>query len=296
MKIQLEKLKLIEGKDDWLFHSSLNGTVLRKSTSPCRPSPHVERWAAILNARRQRLARDGISYHHLVAPNKECAYHAMLPDGIELCALRLATSLKIATAISPGLLLYPIDELHQASTVRTTYPKGDMHWNWFGAYISYAALARAAGMTPIAANDVEFFDETVRSKFSMVFGRTDLITKSRVVASRTARTFNNRIGAVGNLQRYKNPNTSLPTAMIFRDSFTVQLADYLSQHFSEMTLVWQPNIDWSLIDAERPNHVFGIQSERLMATPPDDDTGPSNSQYVAAKLAALERAQPEAVP
>jgi hypothetical protein len=39
------------------------------------------------------------------------------------------------------------------------------------------------------------------------------------------------------------PGSSLPRAVIFRDSFTSLLAPYLSEHFSRAVYLWQNNFD-----------------------------------------------------
>ena len=51
------------------------------------------------------------------------------------------------------------------------------------------------------------------------------------------------------------PDSPLPRALIFRDSFTSKLAPFLSEHFSRAVYLWQNDFDASAVDRERPDVV-----------------------------------------
>jgi alginate O-acetyltransferase complex protein AlgJ len=52
------------------------------------------------------------------------------------------------------------------------------------------------------------------------------------------------------------PGSTLPRAVIFRDSFTSALAPYLSEHFSRVVYIWRNDVAVDEIEAERPDVVL----------------------------------------
>jgi hypothetical protein len=52
------------------------------------------------------------------------------------------------------------------------------------------------------------------------------------------------------------PGSSLPRAVIFRDSFVSRLVPFLSEHFSGAVYLWQNDFDADVIQQERPDVVI----------------------------------------
>jgi hypothetical protein len=52
------------------------------------------------------------------------------------------------------------------------------------------------------------------------------------------------------------PGSSLPRAVIFRDSFTSRLFPFLSEHFSRAVYLWQNDFDAQVIADEHPDIVI----------------------------------------
>ena len=52
------------------------------------------------------------------------------------------------------------------------------------------------------------------------------------------------------------PGSSLPRAVIFRDSFVSRLAPFLSEHFSRAVYLWQNDFDADAVAAEHPDVVI----------------------------------------
>ena len=82
---------------------------------------------------------------------------------------------------------------------------------------------------------------------------------------------------------FENTNHSLPKAVIFGDSFSSQLIKFLAESFSRMVVVWQPNLDYSIILNEKPDIVISEQVERFLIKIPDDIHGASNQDRVELK-------------
>ena len=52
------------------------------------------------------------------------------------------------------------------------------------------------------------------------------------------------------------PGSSLPRAVIFRDSFASRLAPFLSEHFSRAVYLWQNDFDADAVLKEHPDVVI----------------------------------------
>ena len=52
------------------------------------------------------------------------------------------------------------------------------------------------------------------------------------------------------------PDSSLPRAVIFRDSFASRLGPFLSEHFSRAVYLWQNDFDANVVAAEHPDVVI----------------------------------------
>lgn len=63
------------------------------------------------------------------------------------------------------------------------------------------------------------------------------------------------------------PGSTLPRAVVFRDSFTSRLAPYLSEHFSRVVYLWQDNFDAGVIREEKPAVVIQEYSSRRPPPP-----------------------------
>src|SRR5262249_27077259 len=48
------------------------------------------------------------------------------------------------------------------------------------------------------------------------------------------------------------PGSTLPRAVIFRDSFTSRLVPFLSEHFSRAVYLWQNDFDAQVVEQEKP--------------------------------------------
>ena len=278
--------KFIVGKNGYIFINNDTNGVMGQITGKKRFTDRIlYSWKNLLENRKKYIQNLGITYLHVSAPSKECVYSDKLPNGIYLSEERPIRQLlnTLVTSTACDILIYPFEELVASRSIRETYPKGDSHWNWFGGYIAYSTIVSRLGIKPIDLAEINFIDIETKSDLAEKLGRLDVVTRAKLLHNKSQLIFNNKVSKIGNLQIYQNEDSSLPTAIIFRDSFTTQLTDFLSQHFSKMILVWQPNIDFSLIELEMPNFVLAIQAERFMIKLPDDLNGLTNAQNVEIK-------------
>ena len=280
--------KFLVGRNNWLFLNNDSNNVIAQVTGNLAfNAGDLRAWRILLDLRRAWAESRGARYAFIIAPNKECVYSEMLPDGLSVSESRpvrhLLADLDEYRSVRP---IYPIDALIAAKETRHTYPMGDTHWNWYGAWLAYLELAKNLNLTPINEDQVVFYDAQRPGDLSEKLGHADLVTRAKIRNNKASLVSNNKIAAHGNLLVFENEDRSLPRAVLFRDSFSAQLTDYLSQHFSRLVAVWQPHFDFSILNEEKPDIIISEQAERFLIRVPDDLRGATNADYVARKRKA----------
>jgi hypothetical protein len=150
------------------------------------------------------------------------------------------------------------------------FEKTDTHWNERGAYVAYrelvAALRAQAPSIPPAMGR-EAFEAVARDEPGMdlagMIGLKHVLREERLLlvprAPRKARTVEPEGGEPwwGSPRVVTEiPGSTLPRAVVFRDSFVSRLAPFLSEHFSRVVYAWQDNFDADLVREERPDVVI----------------------------------------
>ncbi len=288
------QVKVLLGKDDWLFLDNDSNRVLDQLAGKLLfDRKQLFKWKLLLETRYSWLLEHGIKYFYLVAPNKECIYPEYTPENLIVSAQRpivqLIEHIASSEILPENFLLYPTAEISAAKSNRLTYPKGDTHWNFYGAYVAYLLLARRIA-SQLNLNILDEFDIAFTEKYTV----GDLADKlSHCPESldyfadheRKARcVFDNRVKNTGHLTIWENTNKDLPKAILFHDSFSTRMLSFWSESFSRLVAVHQSNLDYDLILQERPDLVISQQVERFLIKIPDDFNSPSNRELVNKKI------------
>jgi alginate O-acetyltransferase complex protein AlgJ len=293
------KLKILIGKEDWLYLDNDSNRGLDQITGDLLfTEKQLFKWKLILETRYSFLNSLGIKYFYLAAPNKECVYPEYLPEHIKLSQQRPLNQLKeyiSSSSILPkDFILYPIEELIAAKSNRLTYPKGDTHWTFYGAYLAYRSLARRIS---------EHIDLNTIDESAIAFEETQILgdlgdklsscPKSLEYLARHARhsqcIFDNRVRNTGHLTIWENKRQDLPKAVIFHDSFNTRMLSFWAESFSRLVAIHQPNLDYKIILEEKPDLVISQQVERFLIQLPDDLNGLSNEERVAKKVEEISK-------
>lgn len=285
---------VLQGKGSWLFLKNDSNDVINQITGGYHINEHfLYSWRNLLSLRKAFFDKKGIKYHYLCVPNKECVKSKYLPDGLLLSENRPISRLSdILDKTLESQFSYPLTEL--SNSTHSTFPRGDSHWNQYGAYIAYSVMMKQMGFENIIhEKDVEFL--TVQRTGDLISklepGATEefLICKFNIPSSIEIE-HDNRINNRGKLIIINNPlalNDS--TLVLFRDSFGSALIHFLARTFSRVVSVWQPNIDWNIIEEERPQYVISQQAERFMIQVPDDISGETNNILSTSKNNNVEK-------
>jgi alginate O-acetyltransferase complex protein AlgJ len=282
--------KVIIGKRGWLFYG-IDGAVDDLHHSRPLTQEALRAWAEPLEERREWLARRGIHYLVMFAPNKHTIYPELIPGryktGIVARETRydqLAEYLRAHTQVELVDLRTP---LLKAKSQGRLYFRRDTHWNDRGAFVAYETIIGALShwfpnLQPMPRSAFRQVG-IVRPDpdLSIMLGLADDLPDQDYVLkptlARHARQAEPGLGldatAVTSPEKVpvarESPDPSLPRAVIFRDSFTSALIPFLSEHFARSLYVWHCGFDPAIIEREHPQVVIEETVERMLwAAPP----------------------------
>lgn len=257
---------VVKGKDGWLYYSDDSGMDDYSRESPFT-SPDLAQWRETLVRSREWLRGEGIGFVFTIAPDKHVVYPEHLPSTIRPVGdtyrmdqlFRTLDGSGVATVDFRGALL-------AAKGRERLFEKTDTHWNERGAFVAYQQLVGAireqVPSVPPAWERVDF-DAVSRTEPALdlagMMGLKDVLREERLLLqprrARLARTVEPKGGepwwGEGRIVT-EIPGSTLPRAVVFRDSFTSRLAPFLSEHFSRVVYLWQDNFDAGVIREEKP--------------------------------------------
>jgi alginate O-acetyltransferase complex protein AlgJ len=304
---RLMSARALVGKRNWLFLAD-DGNQVRKQIAGTLnlPAHFVGDYVETFKRRKEVFEKLGIPYLFFIVPTKEIVCMDRLPYGLP-ASEEAMPSAQVAKAVSE--MGFPLRHLgkvlyDEEKNGRTTFHRTDTHWNSNGAHKAYREIIRQASEYITIGDTLE---ENDFSRMTMLHWQGDLATKEKVSFleidrpylpySPTAFAADDFFEDVerlvdlsgdvmdGDIPEHlkvsetrpnilkRNKNTLLPKAIVFRDSFTNLLVPMLSRHFSESVFLWKPDIDFSLVERERPDIVIQVVIDRFMARPPKDTVG-----------------------
>jgi alginate O-acetyltransferase complex protein AlgJ len=256
---------VIKGDGGWLFYATDFAMQDYVRADPFTPDDIANWRAAVLAAARWLRGRH-TPYLFFVAPDKHVIYPDEMPDEI-VPVNDISRTDQLYTALQDaGLMVDVRPALFAAKSHERVYQRTDTHWNDRGAFVAYqhiiaAVRARLPAVPPAWTRDD--FDDVTREVDSgdlagmiglkEVLREEDLALvpkrprRAVVIEPRGARPTDEEGYLVTEI-----PGSSLPRAVVFRDSFVSQLVPFLSEHFSRVVYAWQNDFDATMIEREHP--------------------------------------------
>ena len=164
--------------------------------------------------------------------------------------------------------------LSKAKEKQRLYFKSDIHWNSYGAFYGYQEFFKLIARKVPALNPYQLSDFMVTKSidYEADLARMLMLFKDE---PRTRYVFNLKnghkfkqevsLGAYDFPIFYTSiPDSSLPTALVFRDSYCQDLIQFMALHFSDALYVWDQKFDIALIKERQPDIVIQEVTEMLM--------------------------------
>ena len=277
--------RVILGRDGWMFLRRTRTGV--PVTLPVAPFTEAELadWTRTLIARDAALRERGIRYAVIIAPNKATVYPDFRPDDLrpfppDVRQDQLRDALRSGTRVQYVDLRPALREARQ--DIPELYYRTDTHWNAFGARAADREIGRQLQLLPGTATDGPFVvrctDRNYSGDLLRLLGAPGFTRESRIALHPERGFCWNRIdferAAVPGIPEFVRtfataaPNDHLPHAVIFRDSFCLELQPFLSERFRRAVYVWHDTLDLELIERESPDLVLDIFVERQLHTAP----------------------------
>ena len=230
----------------------------------------LQNWRTTVVKAKQWCQARSIGYLFIVAPDKSLIYPEYFPRTARRVN-RMSRTDQLFTAITDlGVAVDVRQALMAEKKDVRLFQKTDTHWNQRGAYVAYRAIIDAARLQvpsippPKALSD---FDQVTRQIPGMdlagmmglkrVLGEEDLRLVPKQPRQYVVVEPKGNIVEAGEGRIVTEiPGSTLPRAVVFRDSFASAPAPFLSEHFSRVVYLWQNNFSAVDIEKEHPDIVL----------------------------------------
>jgi alginate O-acetyltransferase complex protein AlgJ len=271
---------VIKGRDAWFFYGEDGSIDDYARVDPMTPAA-LDNWRAATTSARDWLRARAIAYVFFIAPDKYVIYPEMMPPAIRQSGAVSRTDQLYDALASPklsdgsdtpdrgGFTVDVRPALMQAKAHQRIYHQTDTHWNDRGALVAYQtiidAVRRQLPAVPPAwtrddfepqTREVDGMDLAGMMGLTRVIKEVDLaLVPKRARHARVIEPAGAEPTAEEGRLVTELAGSSLPRAVIFRDSFVSRLVPFLSEHFSRAVYVWQNDFDAALVTTERPDVV-----------------------------------------
>jgi alginate O-acetyltransferase complex protein AlgJ len=257
---------VLVGRDDWLFYT--DGDMIEHYRGVRQfTSQDLLDWRTLLEYRRDWLARDGIKYLFVVAPDKQSVYSEELPAW--LTKVRPETKLDQFLAYmhtqSTVAVLDLRPALRDARRIAPTYYKTDTHWNLFGGFTACQEIVRnLSGQQPgLEALSLDSFEREHKpapgGDLANFLGldTAEIAEENTILLSPKSNLPPLETGA----NFTKNPEAP-GSVVVFHDSFGDALKPFLGYSFGKVIFLRQHEVDAALVEREKPTLVITEIVER----------------------------------
>ncbi|MER2266702.1 alginate O-acetyltransferase AlgX-related protein [Methylobacterium oxalidis] len=279
------------GRDGWLFLTGGSNRVLAQYGRGLRRWWLLRAWARLIEARTARAARLGIRCVHTFVPEKLSVYDN-LTGGLAYDPGRASTRILARRLMDlPGYvdLLTPFRAARDGPA--PLYQRTDTHWTVDGCLLAYRELMRALHAVPPAGigERPRFEIDGVRDLGAKLPGRPSEVVQHWVLQRDAVRSYANALvethEAAGRgdelhtgahvIYRNAAPGIDPRRVILFGDSYAhfapILLTGLFAESFAEVHFVWSSALDWTYIEAVRPDIVVAELAERFLTRLPKDD-------------------------
>jgi alginate O-acetyltransferase complex protein AlgJ len=273
---------VIAGKDGWYFYGGDDLLNDLRGLTPLTDQQIIS-FKENLVGKRDWLAKRGIHYLFVIAPDKQTIYPEYLPDYFRKAKgiTRLEQLTKYLKKNSDVEILDLRPELFNAKPKGRLYDKTDTHWNGYGAFVGYRKMMhKISQWFPKEQFKFDFyFHDTMGERpggdLSQMLGLHETIMEMVPVLKERhfcaqpmklnleIRNFYKRKGTAAFMKGCKDANLR---AVVFMDSFFTGLQPFFSENFQQVVYLWQyydQETVERLIDYFHPHIIIEERVERF---------------------------------
>jgi alginate O-acetyltransferase complex protein AlgJ len=261
---------VVRGRGGWFFYADDEGMADYAKEHPLTAS-EIANWRAAVVGARDWLRTRGIAYVFVIAPDKHVIYPEDVPSSIQRVGSISRMDQLFAALNEAGVATVDLRPALLAAKARErVYQQTDTHWNERGAFAGYRQIIDAVrrqvpAVPPAWTRDA--FTSTSNERLGMdlagMMGLTRALRELDLTLTpkqpRLARVIeppgSAPTSAEGRLVT-EIPGSTLPRAVIFRDSFFSAVVPFTSEHFSRAVYLWQNDFDAQAVQHEHPDVVI----------------------------------------
>jgi len=280
---------VVVGKDGWLFYTA-DKLMEQHSGADVFTPAELENWVGKMEANRDWLAKRGIAFYIMIAPDKNTIYPEKLPDYPRGAVTRI-DQLAARLRNSDLEFIDPREELFRVKAAgEMVYTPGDTHWNERGAFVAYRMLMdrvrkKNPQIEPLGLDDFKIGQGspaasdltsilTLDRDISYTVERMTPKWKSHQTAPQTT-TF--KPGWGWRVTENKNDLNNRPRLMVFGDSFTDYVLGPTLLYETFRDPVWTHNnggtFNFNLVREIKPDIVLVQFAERYLHLVPSKPVG-----------------------
>lgn len=266
--------KQVVGKDSILFGMQYINDYLKPNVFT---DNELNKAVNLLNSYQAYFDSVGIKFAVVVAPNKCKVLSKYLPEGLnpiypEGNVGLLQKALKESK--SKVKLLYLGDTLNYSNLSPLPYQRYDTHWNDYGAFIGYNYLfnnLKELHKIPFSKTEKNYqfklkqisYGDLGRSTktFSQGSNLEPVYLKQEKIDSfpypnKIYPEPTNFFFKKNYFRVHNSGDTSKPSILIFRDSFSTHLYQYFKQDFNRVAMIWRFDIQYDMVEEMKPDIVI----------------------------------------
>ncbi len=274
---------VLTGQEGWLYYTG-DRMIEEYIGATLFTDAQLREWQRVLEVRRDALARRGIQYLFVIAPNKQTIYPEHLPNWLQRSGA--TTKLDQFVAHMGTHSTVPIlnlrDSLLRAKSWQRVYPRTDTHWNDCGAFIATQQIIEklAEKFPDLKPHSPDAYKLTVRSgpgcDLAVMLGQENTIPDDHYLLE--------PLPPLQPLQKVPAPEllagrwapdtvpivTENPrekhSLVMFRDSFGLPLMPFLGQHFQRVAYFTQGYLESGVLERVPAEIVIDEMVERHLVT------------------------------
>lgn len=228
---------------------------------------------------KKTLNSKGIKYFIGFYPNKHTVYDDLLPFSMKMQIVKDTTLADQLVAYFNSKKFPIIDVREDLISVKNKnqlYYKFDTHWNSYGAYNGYKSFCKQTfdelKLTPFDISDFNItYDKKRHGDLTNMIGISEMesyydnspnfILKNKNKGYKTLNTKGYPARTI--VTENENCGNQL-TLLVYRDSYTTALVQFLSLHFKKVIYIWSYAMDMNFIDKVNPDVVVFNCVERYI--------------------------------
>lgn len=286
--------RVLIGREGWLFYQSDSVIDDYRGTN-LFSEQELAQWKKILTERRDWLAKRGIRYVFVVAPNKNAIYPEFMPRSINRVSTRsrLSQLADYMARESDVTFINLLEPMLAAKPQQRLFHKTDTHWNAYGALIGAQEILRLlktwfpeVHVPTIDDYEVVIHDcdiESVKSvapwiKMDLAVMQGSPIPHREQVIDLVPRRQELQVpvqlqgepqSKKDQTQQQTSDKGQVSNVYVIHDSYMMALAPFLAPNFREVTYQWRDEFPAEEIEKKRPVLVIQqVVQRRLMTLEP----------------------------